>query len=210
MASLWSEEAGFGLTLRELQILHVLWAAGEPLTRFDIQARFHEIYDEPVEASLIRHNIWKLDNRDLLHKKHSEPKKGAGRGQPRVLYWPKPSRREFLEDLLETLFNKLLAGDPRHLEDAIEILEKFQAQAGETADADPAAQTGAFEHEVAYVLCEGHRIAEVAVVGGKLGAASGPPPPPKSWASRSDHDVAIWTLKMAPGAEFTLPPARAA
>jgi quercetin 2,3-dioxygenase len=49
---------------------------------------------------------------------------------------------------------------------------------------------------------------EVSVVAGKLEQASGGPPPPKSWASRSEHDVAIWTLKMAPGAVFTLPPAR--
>lgn len=143
MASLWSEETGFGLTLRELQILHVLWAAGEPLTRFDIQARFHEIYDEPVEAALIRHNIWKLDNRDLLNKKHSEPKKGAGRGQPRVLYWPKPSAHEFVEDLLKTLFIKLLAGDPQHLEDALEILEKFRAEAAEAPSPDAAATPAA-------------------------------------------------------------------
>ena len=32
-------------------------------------------------------------------------------------------------------------------------------------------------------------------------------PPPDSWAARSDADIAIWTLKMAPGARWTLPPA---
>jgi len=34
-----------------------------------------------------------------------------------------------------------------------------------------------------------------------------PPPPPKSWAADPDSDVAIWTLKMAPGASWKLPPA---
>jgi len=30
-------------------------------------------------------------------------------------------------------------------------------------------------------------------------------PPPDSWAAQSEADVAIWTLKMAPGARWTLP-----
>src|SRR5687768_16772577 len=53
------------------------------------------------------------------------------------------------------------------------------------------------------------RATEVAVIAGKLGPVHAPSPPPKSWASRSENDVAIWTLKMAPKAEFSLPPARA-
>jgi quercetin 2,3-dioxygenase len=32
-------------------------------------------------------------------------------------------------------------------------------------------------------------------------------PPPDSWASQSEADLAIWTLKMTPGARTTLPPA---
>lgn len=49
---------------------------------------------------------------------------------------------------------------------------------------------------------------EVAVIAGRLGPVNAPPPPPKSWAARADSDLAIWTLKMAPGARFTLPAAR--
>lgn len=33
------------------------------------------------------------------------------------------------------------------------------------------------------------------------------PPPPDSWAASADSDVAIWTLKIDPGARWTLPPA---
>jgi redox-sensitive bicupin YhaK (pirin superfamily) len=44
---------------------------------------------------------------------------------------------------------------------------------------------------------------EVAIVAGEL------PPPPDSWASQKDSHVAIWTLKLAPGARWTLPPAPA-
>ena len=32
-------------------------------------------------------------------------------------------------------------------------------------------------------------------------------PPPDSWASRAEADVAIWTLRMDPGARWKLPPA---
>ena len=56
---------------------------------------------------------------------------------------------------------------------------------------------------------------EVAVIAGRLGddPANGRAPiqplapPPDSWAARADADVAIWTLRMAPGARWTLPAA---
>lgn len=48
---------------------------------------------------------------------------------------------------------------------------------------------------------------EVACVAGSLGNAKGLPPPPDSWASQSDSDLAIWTIKMQPGARWTLPAA---
>jgi hypothetical protein len=35
------------------------------------------------------------------------------------------------------------------------------------------------------------------------------PPPPQSWASRADSDVAIWTIRMQAGAAWTLPAAKA-
>ncbi|HMJ11138.1 MAG TPA: pirin family protein [Polyangiaceae bacterium] len=53
------------------------------------------------------------------------------------------------------------------------------------------------------------RTTEVSVIAGKLGPVQAPEPPPKSWAARASSDVAIWTLKMAPGAQFSLPPAAA-
>jgi redox-sensitive bicupin YhaK (pirin superfamily) len=52
------------------------------------------------------------------------------------------------------------------------------------------------------------RTTELAVIAGRFpGAAAPPAPPPRSWAARPDTDLAIWTLKLAPGASFTLPPA---
>ena len=55
------------------------------------------------------------------------------------------------------------------------------------------------------------RTTEVTVIAGRLGEAeaSPPSPPPHSWASRADADVAIWSIRMQPGAAWTLPPARA-
>jgi hypothetical protein len=49
------------------------------------------------------------------------------------------------------------------------------------------------------------RCTTVTVVAGDLAGAKAPAPPPQSWASRRDSDVAIWTIAMQPGARFTLP-----
>jgi hypothetical protein len=51
------------------------------------------------------------------------------------------------------------------------------------------------------------RKTEVTVVAGRLGATLPPAPPPRSWASRPESDVAIWTLRLEAGARFTLPAA---
>lgn len=54
------------------------------------------------------------------------------------------------------------------------------------------------------------RTTEVICVAGRvpgIAAESAIRPPADSWAADPDSDVAIWTVKMAPGAEWTLPPA---
>jgi redox-sensitive bicupin YhaK (pirin superfamily) len=55
---------------------------------------------------------------------------------------------------------------------------------------------------------EAGRATEVTLVAGRLDGTTAPAPPPHSWASAAESDVAIWTIKMAPGARWTLPPAR--
>jgi redox-sensitive bicupin YhaK (pirin superfamily) len=52
------------------------------------------------------------------------------------------------------------------------------------------------------------RTTEVTVIAGALGDAKPLPPPPSSWASRPESDIAIWTIHMQPGAEWTMPPAQ--
>jgi redox-sensitive bicupin YhaK (pirin superfamily) len=54
------------------------------------------------------------------------------------------------------------------------------------------------------------RSTEVTLVAGELEGARPPSPPPESWAARADSDVAIWTLRMQPGARWTLPRASGA
>jgi hypothetical protein len=49
--------------------------------------------------------------------------------------------------------------------------------------------------------------AEVTAIAGRLDDAEPPPPPPRSWAARPDSDVAIWTIRLAPGARYELPAA---
>lgn len=60
---------------------------------------------------------------------------------------------------------------------------------------------------------------EIAVIAGALRDASAPgvddgvvqplAPPPDSWASRTQADIAIWTIRMSPGARWTVPAANA-
>ena len=63
------------------------------------------------------------------------------------------------------------------------------------------------------------RITEVAVMAGQLLQPDGTgisevidplAPPPDSWAAQPEADVAIWTLRMDPGAQWTLPAAQGA
>jgi quercetin 2,3-dioxygenase len=61
---------------------------------------------------------------------------------------------------------------------------------------------------------------EIAVIAGPLrdadansnagGAVQPLAPPPDSWAARAEADIAIWTIRMSPGARWTLPAANAA
>jgi redox-sensitive bicupin YhaK (pirin superfamily) len=57
-------------------------------------------------------------------------------------------------------------------------------------------------------LDSGGNPTEVTIVAGRLADTRAPAPPPKSWASGGDNDVAIWTIRMAPGARWTLPAAQ--
>lgn len=50
-------------------------------------------------------------------------------------------------------------------------------------------------------------LAEVTVIAGRLGDAEPPAPPPASWASHPEADVAIWHVRLEPGASWTMPPA---
>ncbi|WP_280155529.1 pirin family protein [Piscinibacter sp. XHJ-5] len=51
------------------------------------------------------------------------------------------------------------------------------------------------------------RKTSIAIVAGRLDGSVAPPPPPDSWAALPEADVAIWTLRMEPGATWTLPAA---
>ena len=52
---------------------------------------------------------------------------------------------------------------------------------------------------------------DVTIIAGQLQGAAAPlAPPPDSWAAQGDADVAIWTVRMDPGARWTLPAASGA
>lgn len=51
------------------------------------------------------------------------------------------------------------------------------------------------------------KITELTLIAGKYGDTSAPTPPPASWAASAEADIAVWTLRMEPGAHFTIPAA---
>lgn len=54
----------------------------------------------------------------------------------------------------------------------------------------------------------GGRTATITLIAGTLGDDAPPSPPPDSWASRADADVAIWHVALEAGASWTVPAAR--
>ena len=46
---------------------------------------------------------------------------------------------------------------------------------------------------------------EITVLAGDLGDATAPPPPPNSWASRSEAHIGVWHITLPAGASWTLP-----
>lgn len=55
---------------------------------------------------------------------------------------------------------------------------------------------------------EDGRRGEVVVIAGALDGHVPPAPPPDSWAARGDADVAIWHVRLEPGARWAVPAAR--
>lgn len=56
---------------------------------------------------------------------------------------------------------------------------------------------------------ENGRFGTLTVVAGAYAEAKPPAPPPDSWASAAEAELAIWTLRLEDGARFTLPAAKA-
>ena len=66
--------------------------------------------------------------------------------------------------------------------------------------------------DVTEIMVVAGRLHETGGLGstGQIAAVEPLPPPPDSWAAEADADVAIWTLRMAPGARWVLPAASSA
>lgn len=51
---------------------------------------------------------------------------------------------------------------------------------------------------------------DITVIAGSINSVDAPAPPPDSWASRADADVAVWHLQFKPGARWHMPSAHQA
>lgn len=56
---------------------------------------------------------------------------------------------------------------------------------------------------------DNNRETTITLMAGQLGEQQAPAPAPDSWAADPAHEVAIWTIQLAPGATYTLPVASA-
>jgi quercetin 2,3-dioxygenase len=67
-----------------------------------------------------------------------------------------------------------------------------------------------WDHDIPrHVVTDAHgRTAEITVIAGSLAGHEPPAPPPASWASQPDADVALWHVVLDAGASWTMPPAR--
>ena len=63
-----------------------------------------------------------------------------------------------------------------------------------------------WDHAIPRVTAPG---VEVTVIAGAIGDAKPPATPPESWAARPTSEVAIWSIRLAPGASWTIPAASA-
>lgn len=64
-----------------------------------------------------------------------------------------------------------------------------------------------WKHKIPTVTSEGGGV-DVTMIAGSLDDVEAPTPPPNSWASSAEADVAIWHLRLDPGARWTLPPSK--
>lgn len=129
MPSLMTEE--FGISHRQLQILALLWQAGEPISRRELLARFHERYGDPIEDASLRSHLRKMDERGLLVHQLA-PREPGTPGRSPTLYSAKPRPRETIEALLSTIFGDILSDDPELVRIALQQLERrLQRAAGD-------------------------------------------------------------------------------
>jgi redox-sensitive bicupin YhaK (pirin superfamily) len=65
-----------------------------------------------------------------------------------------------------------------------------------------------WNHDIPRIATSGDdgATATVTVIAGRLEGVTAPPPPPNSWAARSEAEIGIWHISLDPGASWELPP----
>jgi len=120
MPSKMTEE--FGISHRQLQILRILWDAGNPIPRLELLKKLNDDYGEPIEDASLRSHLRTMDEKDMLVRELAVREPGT-LGRTPTLYSASPTAHEILTSILDTLFGDVLRNDPTYLEIALRHLQ---------------------------------------------------------------------------------------
>jgi hypothetical protein len=118
-----------GVSLRQLQVLYILWEAGEPILRSRLLSRFHELYEEPIEDVTLRGILMGMDERNLIDRQPA-PREPGTMGRSFILYSARPRRADLIPGIIETIFGDALRDDPEALKIALGEIERRLRRTG--------------------------------------------------------------------------------
>lgn len=121
MASPWAEK--LGISLRQLQVLRILWDAEKPILRSQLLARFHDLFAEPIEDATLRGILSSMDERNLL-KREPAPREPGTMGRGLTLYSARQDRGEVIPAVVEGIFSGVLGDDLSAIEIALNHLKR--------------------------------------------------------------------------------------
>jgi hypothetical protein len=111
-----------GVTLRQLQLLRILWEAGEPILRSHLLSRFHELYGKPIGDATLRGLLMRMHECHLIDRQPA-PREPGTRGNSFTLYSARPKRADLIPGMIDTIFADALDDDPESLQIALKRIQ---------------------------------------------------------------------------------------